>query len=365
MDAFNLPLNPVSFGQISTSLVRYLFEEKREISLFPIGNIDLSAQDFVIKQDQYSRDFQEWIGRGIVNAMDKFKRKKSLFKLWHLNGSMESFSDNQSLLSFYELNMPTKAEINIINNNYQVFFSSQYTVDIFKQYGVKNVNYMPLFFDRYNFSKKDKNYFDDDRVVFNLVGKLEKRKNHLKIIRAWAKKFGNNNKYFLQCALFNPFLKPEDQNRMIASALDGIGYFNIQFLNFMQHNSIYNDFLNSANIIIGMSGGEGWGLPEFHSVAIGKHAVIMDGHGYKSWANSENATLVNPSKQMIDSEDGIFFRKNLPYNQGQIFDFNEDDFISACEEAALKVGKNKVNSNGLKLQQDFSIEKFVSKLDNL
>lgn len=359
MQAFNLPLNTVSFGQISTSIVRYLFEKKKDIYLFPIGNIDLSSVNLS------SKDFDSWLTKGIMNAMETYDKKHPIFKLWHLNGSLESFSNCQTLLSFYELNKPTIPEINIIKNNNKVYFTSQYTVDIFKAYGASNVDYLPLFFDRYNFFNKEKTYFDDGRITFNLTGKLEKRKHHLKIIKAWAKKFGNNSKYFLQCSLFNPFLKQEDQNRLIASSLEGKMYFNIQFLNWMQSNDTYNDFLNSANIIIGMSGGEGWGLPEFHSTAIGKHAVILNAHGYKSWANKENSVLVDPNDKMVDAEDGIFFRKNMPYNQGEIFDFNEDDFISACEEVIKKVEKNKINEAGLKLQKDFSIDHFMNNLGKL
>jgi hypothetical protein len=60
----------------------------------------------------------------------------------------------------------------------------------------------------------------------------------------------------------------------------------------MQSNETYNDYLNSGDIIIAMSGGEGWGLPEFHSLALGKHGVILNAHVYKDWANEENSCLV-------------------------------------------------------------------------
>jgi hypothetical protein len=58
----------------------------------------------------------------------------------------------------------------------------------------------------------------------------------------------------------------------------------------MNENSIYNEFLNSADIILGMSGGEGFGLPEFQSIALGKHAVLLNAHAYKTWAPSEIPT---------------------------------------------------------------------------
>jgi len=44
-----------------------------------------------------------------------------------------------------------------------------------------------------------------------------------------------------------------------------------------------------------MSGGEGWGLPEFQSVALGKHGVILNSSGYQDWANEKNTVMVQPN----------------------------------------------------------------------
>lgn len=353
--AFNLPVNSVSFGQISTLILRELFASKINVPIIPMGNVDLSTQS------DLNQDFIKWLEELVNSSLEQIDRKNKIFKLWHLNGSFESYSNQQVLLSFYELDQPTKVEINTVKNNNKVLFSSKETVEIFKNLGCKNVEYIPLAFDKYNFNMTDKSYFTDDRIVFNLVGKLEKRKHHLKLIDLWAKKFGNNKKYALQCCIFNPFMKPEDQNNLISQALQGKSYFNINFLPFMGQNKIYNDFLNSGNIVLGMSGGEGWGLPEFHSVAMGKHAVIMNAHGYKSWANEDNCTLVEPNSKM-EAYDGVFFHKGAPYNQGNIYDFDGSDFISACEVAIKKTESQKLNQQGLALQKDFSSEKFLQNI---
>jgi glycosyltransferase involved in cell wall biosynthesis len=350
--AFNLPINSVSFGQISTLILRELYNSKLNVGILPIGNVDLSTQS------DLTQEFGNWLQQSINSSLETYNRKNKLFKLWHLNGSFESYSNEQVLLSFYELDQPTKVELNTVKNNHKVLFSSKETVEIFKNLGCKNVEYIPLAFDKYNFNRIDKPYFVDDRIVFNLVGKLEKRKHHLKLIKLWAKKFGNNKKYALQCCIFNPFMKPEDQNNLIAQALEGKTYFNINFLPFMGQNKIYNDFLNSANIVLGMSGAEGWGLPEFHSVAMGKYAVIMDAHGYKSWANESNSVLVQANSK-IEAYDGMFFNKGAPYNQGNIYDFSEEEFINGCELAIKKVESDKLNKEGLKLQQEFTSEKFI------
>lgn len=358
--AFNVPINSVSFGQTSTLLLRAFYKKSlvegdslpQDLKIFPIGNIDLSTQP---KDDL----FELWLKKRTDEALDSHKRKDPCFKLWHLGGSLESYSDKQNLLSFYELDSPTKPEVNVTRNS-STFFTSRYTCDVFKSAG-GSCEYLPLAFDSYNFHRTDKKYFMDDRITFSLVGKMERRKRHEKVLNVWAKKFGDNKKYFLNCALYNPFLKPEQNNGFIHQALDGKKYFNINFVNYMGENETYNDFLNSADIVIGMSGGEGWGLPEFHSVAVGKHGVVMDAHGYQGWANEKNVTLVKPSGK-IDSYDGIFFQKGANYNQGQIFDFDEDDFISACEEAVKKVEDNPINEEGEKLQEEFTKEKLLENI---
>ena len=169
--AFHLPLNGVSFGQISTLILRVLYDRDKEskldldVHLFPIGQIDLSSQ----KED---KEFATWIQQKLIKGIESWDRRDPLFKLWHLNGSMESFSNKQALLSFYELDRPTKVEVNIAKNT-KLCFTSQYTCDVFKTFGV-DCKYIPLAFDSYNFSKLDKKFHVDNRIVFNLTGKLEK-----------------------------------------------------------------------------------------------------------------------------------------------------------------------------------------------
>jgi len=354
MLAFNCPVNSVSFGQVSVALLREAFSKNEEVCVLPIGDkIDLSSQE-------EDKDFGEWLSGAIKAFHLSHKRENPAFRLWHLNGSTSFISDRQALFTFHELDSLTDVEVNLAKNNRLILASSSYTVDLFKSYGV-DARHVPLGFDSSNFKRLDKQYFDDDRIVFSLCGKFERRKHHGKILKAWGKKFGDNPKYFLHCALFNPFLTPQNNNELIARSLSHKKYYNMSFMANMAQNSEYNDFLNSANICIGMSGGEGWGLPEFQSVAMGKHAVILNAHGYSDWANRDNAVLVDPTSK-IDVYDNIFFKKGAEFNQGQIFDWDEDDFISACEEAIKRVEANKINEEGLKLQKDFTYSNTLDKI---
>lgn len=357
--ALNVPINSVSFGNVSVSLLREAYKAGHQPCIFPIGNqIDLSTQ----KED---KDFVSWLQSCLNKSYSTHKRKNPAIKLWHLhNNGIESVSDKQILFTFYELDSPTQSEINVIKNNHKVIFACDYNTNIFKEYGCDNIETIPLGFDSFNFSRIDKKYFDDDRISFFIPGKWEPvRKRTEKVIKAWIKRFGNNPKYFLNCAIWNHFVPVEQQKQIYVNMLEGKQVSNVQFLGFMPNNATYNDFINSNDIVLSM-GTESWGLPEFHAVGIGKYGIISNCAGHKQWANSDNSLLVNPN-QKIPAYDNMFFFQNAPWNQGNIFDFDENEFINNCESVIKKVEQNRINTKGLELQDKFKYSNTFSSLMKL
>ena len=353
--ALHLPLNSTSLGQVSFSILREIFSRGLDCVVFPIGDVDASTQ----KQDV---DFFNWVQKSISLSQKTHNRKNPIFKLWHLGGSLESFSEKQVLLSFYELDSPTELEINIVKNNTKVLFSSNYTVNIFNNFGCNNVEFLPLAFDDIHFKSLSLDKKNRTDIHFGLCGKLEpQRKRHLKAITSWVKRYGNKPGYFLNCAIFNKFLDPNVQSNLINNALEGQRYWNINFLPFLDTNESYNQFINNNDIILATSGGEGWGLPEFQSVSIGKHCVGVNAHAYKDWMTEDNSVLINPISK-IPAYDGVFFQQGAEINQGNIFDWDESEFISGMEKAEARFKNNSINIAGLKLQQDFTYKKMVDSI---
>ena len=77
-------------------------------------------------------------------------------------------------------------------------------------------------------------------------------------------------------------------NQIIAQALEGKTYGNINFLPRLGTNSEVNEMLNSIDIdLSGLSGAEGWNLPAFNSTCLGKWSMVLNCTSHKDWANDK------------------------------------------------------------------------------
>lgn len=345
--------NNLSFGNVSYNIARELYKSDIKTSIFPISdNFDFSAFD---KMDD---DFKKWIESSTNSRFTTIKKDIPCLQLWHINGSENSIGNKSFLYTFYELDSPTFTEKNIVDIHDKVFFSSSHASNCFENVNCENVTNIPLGFDE-DFYETGKEYLKD-RIHFGIMGKWEKRKHTGIIIRNWAEKYGNNSDYQLTCCIINPFFKEKDMNTIVAQALEGKMYSNINFLPRLKTNSEVNEFLNSIDIdLSGLSGAEGWNLPAFNASCLGKWSVVLNSTSHKDWANSKNCILVEPDGTE-DSEDGVFFNKGALFNQGNINKFSKDTFIKALEDAEKKCSSE--NKEGKKLKEKFTYKNTVDSI---
>ena len=344
---FKAPFNSLSFGNVSFNLAKEMYKLDMDVAIFPMGNVDVSAYKV---EDS---NFKLWIEDCVNNRYKKLDKNTTTLQMWHLNGAENRVSKNQILYTFYELDEPTEAEINIANMQDKIVFSSSYA-----QRKFSNSNFAPLGFDT-DFKKTDKEYLSN-KIHFGLMGKLEKRKHTEKIIRNWIKKYGNNYNYQLTCCITNPFFKKEQMESAIRGILQGKNYGNINFLPFLPKNSQVNDYLNSIDIDLGgVSGAEGWNLPSFNSTCLGKWSIVLNSTSHTDWATDKNSILLDPSGKE-EVYDSIFFKKGSDFNQGNIYTFDDDEFISAMEKAET-VCKNE-NTEGQKLKDQFTYKNTLEKI---
>ena len=346
--SLEIPINSVSFGQIAMTNILYpAFIAGHTPNIFPIGPIDIKSYTYL------SKDFTSWLESCIKKANLEHEKDTPTLKLWHLNEGTKSYSSNTVLFTFHETDLATPDEAHIAKNYKKVLVTSNYTKNVFEAAGCENFSVIKPGFDTNSFSVKNKKYFNDGVISFGLAGKLEQRKRHPDILKFWVQKYGNNRQFVLNCAIANRHLSEDVHRNVIMQAFEGKNYFNVNFNPFMDNEKAYNDYLNSNHIILGMSAAEGFGLPEFQSVALGKHSVVLDATGYKEWATEENSCLVQPSGKS-DCYDGVFFQKGAPFNQGQFYNWEKEGFYNGMDRALNRFAKNHINNAGLELQKSFS-----------
>ena len=352
---FSAPINALSFGNVSYNILRELYKLNVDLKFFPIGkDLDFSAFD------KTEDDFKSWIVSSYNSRLKNISSDTPSLKLWHLNGSESGVGPRQNLFTFHETDQPTEEEVSITNLQENTIFSSSFSESIFKE-TCPNSHSVPIGFDE-DFHETNKKYLSG-RVHFGLMGKWEKRKHTSRIIKLWAKKYGNNNDYQLSCCVTNPFFGEDDFKSEILKTLDGVKYTNINFLPRLKTNSEVNDYLNSLNIdLSGLSGAEGWNLPSFNSTALGKWSIVLNATAHKDWATKDNSILVQPSGKE-ECYDNLFFKKENSFNQGNINTFTDDDFYNAVDRAISK--HESKNLEGKNLQEKFTYKETVNKILNI
>lgn len=341
------PINSLSFGNVSYNLLKAMYKQDYNVAIFPIGKVDVSSFE------EKDIDFKKWLESCVKNRYERLDKEKTTLQMWHLNGSEHRVSSKHILYTFYELDKPTTAEQKLASFHDKTVFSSSFASAKFK-----GSHFAPLGFDE-SFHKTGKTYMPN-KIHFGLMGKFEKRKHTEKIIKAWIRKYGNNYDYQLTCCITNPFFKKEQMESAISNILEGKRYGNINFLPFLPQNSQVNDYLNSIDIDLGgMSGAEGWNLPSFNATCLGKWSIILNATSHKDWATKDNSVLVEPSGTE-EIYDNIFFHKGTEFNQGNIYTFNDDEFISAMELAETKCKIN--NTEGEKLKDKFTYVNTLNKI---
>ena len=348
---FDAPINNLSFGNVSVNILRELYERKTKLSIFPKNEPDFSAFN------DLSDEFKGWVQNAIDYRFHSLDKDTPSLNLWHLNGSEKRVSKNQYLLTFYELDSPTFVEKKMVDLQDKVFISNPEAIEAFEKIGCSNVVFVPMGFDPDFKVTKSKSTVIEGKTHFILMGKFEKRKHTKNIIKAWLKKYGNNNKYLLSCCVVNPFIKHEQMNALLSELLEGKHYSNVNFLPHLKTNSEVNHLLNSADIdLTGLSGAEGWNLPAFNATALGKWSIVQNHSAHKAWANEKNCVLIEPGEKE-PAADGLFFTSSGHFNQGNICGFDEEKAIAAMETAEEKC--KTVNEEGLKLQTEFTYKKTV------
>lgn len=345
------PISAVSFGQISFGITNFFFRNNIPVNLFPIAKTcDLGCFD------KMPEGYENYLRQSLNRAYTNFGRQHPSLKIWHIHNGGESQipGSSQNLLTFHELDSLTDAEINILNQYDRVFVTSTYSKQVFENYGVKaKVIYAPLGFDDVHFREIKRKEYSAPAITFSVFGKFELRKHSERVIRHLISRFANNRDYKVHLHVHNPFYKEEEMIATYNNIFNGQKPFNFELFGFLPTNSLMNEAVNHCDIVIDMSGGESISLPSLTCLALGKHGVIHNCTGMKDWATAENSVLVEPCGK-IPANDGRFFAKGQPFNQGNFYTWKDEDFDKALDAVIERFKNNPINEAGKALQKVYN-----------
>jgi len=348
---FSAPCSKLSLGQVSYNLLREMWKRDYNIGYFPIGGVDLAPF-------QPSQDFIKWLQKSVDQRFNILKRDVASLKMWHLSGSENLLGPNQILATFYETDTPTETEKSIAELQKKTLFCGKFSEDTFINSGINNVSSYDLGFDE-DIKLTGKKYLEG-RTHWGLIQKFERRKNTEKIINLWVKKYGNNPKHSLSLCVNNPFFSPEDNQKLLAAALDNKKWWNVSVIPPLGTNAEVNELTNAIDIdLSGASFSESWNLPAFNATCLGKWSVVTNYGGHKSWADSENSVQIE-SEGLRECYDDWFFHKGKDFNQGSFCYYSDDALVDAFERAEQKAGT--VNQSGLDTGKKFTYSKTLDQI---
>jgi len=351
------PINSLSLGQIGFNLLKASFEAGHDVALFPISGDSNKPLEADFSAYEVEESFGNYIREAVSKRYSFLEKDAPAIRNWHLNGSDLLRTNNQVLLTFHETNYATPVEVSIANLQKKTLFCGNFSEKVFKNFGAENVGSFNVGFDS-SFKHEGKTIRASD-VSFLLGGKFESRKFTKRLLNLWAKKFGNNKKYSLNCLIFNPFFSPDDNSKLINDALEGKRYWNINFLPRLRTNKEVAALLAACDVDLSAFGGESWGMDAFNMTCLGKWAVSNVSWGQAAWADEANSVTVSTDK-LRPAPDGAFFHPNGDFNQGYFPELSDEQIIDALERVEAKAGT--VNENGLQLAERMTYSKTLEQI---
>lgn len=351
------PLCESSIGQMAMGCLFEMFQRGLNPCIFPIGPISLSYF-------HTTPEFNAWLENNIRRANREFSKKDPSITIFHISNSARRLGEKSRIWTPHEASMATETELNILSQFDDVAFTSDYSRDIFNEAGLKSRT-IPNYFDsRHIFPTPVFNY-RQEVTRWNITGKYERRKLITPTVAAWIKKFGGNSAHRLTLQIDNPFIfqNVESKNRveahkqLLESHLGQKLPFNIFLLPALGPME-FNQSQNAVDIFIGTGGAEGWGLPLFQSLCLGKKAIALNEHGHKMFCNEENSVLLksNGRASLIDNH---FFVQG-DFNQGELFTFDPQELDKAFDEVLARPAPDPQIAKALR--EKFSVRNTVNLL---
>lgn len=312
------PINLSSYGYTSLMLLQELQRAGHDV------NLSIISQMQVENQEQ-----QQHVMRAVQQAQ-QFSYDAPCVRLWHQH-DMTYFMGRGPHIGFpiFELRQLTEVELYNLDYCDRLFVPSEWAKQVVEEHlPHKQVDVVPLGVDRSIFfpapSKTEAEAANDGRFSFINIGKLEHRKGHDMLPRAFAAAFPADRDVELVLGVSNPFIPPERLRQYQQEAMQITGG-RVRFLprlpTMMDVAAALRELQQQGGCCgVYPSRAEGWNLPLLESMSMGMPVIATDYSAHTQFCTEENAHLIEIN-EFETAHDPPFFR-----GQGEWAKLGEDQF---------------------------------------
>ena len=337
------PVNPLGYGVVGLNLAKEL-NKITNVSLFPIGNIDVSTEEDAVAI------------KACVENQESFIAKSPCLRVWHQFSMAEQIGNGlRAGFPIFELDYFNEKERHHLNSLDKIFVCSQWAkevvVNMVGDRFVYDCHVSPLGVDRTIFNESHSS--TGDITCFINIGKWEYRKGHDILVEAFNRAFEPEDNVQLNMMNHNPFLNAEQEREWVSLYKNSKLGSKINIIPRVQTHEEVAQVMKRMDCGVFPSRGEGWNLEAIEMMSCGKKIIITDYSAHTEFCNSENSLLIDIENKE-DAYDGIWF-----HGRGRWAEISEKQ-IDQIAEHMRDVHKEKTetgkisNSSGVSTADTFS-----------
>lgn len=293
-----------------------------------------------------------------------------LSRIDHYFPSIKQPNQVRLAYSMVEFSRIPKAWAEIINSYFDaIVVPDSFLIEVYKESGVSiPIFVLPLQFDFSPFLSQEIKQKSHSPMVFANLSSAADRKNHLALIRAFAKALGNCDGAVLRINCRSDF---DSAAQEIKNEIEKLGCSNIYFTLSSLPNKEYLELFQSVDCYVSLSKGEGFSIQPREAMALGIPVIATNNTGQSTICKSGLVKVVD--SEILEPVDHI-----LSFFTGSEFNddgFNGYQFNCSTEEAAeaikdvylnyAKYLKNAAEAREWVLQYDLSNTELKRKYNSL
>jgi glycosyltransferase involved in cell wall biosynthesis len=343
-------VNNLSYGIVTTNIVRSLISIGHKVALFPINPNNMECEPHL----------QPSIRMALENAktLDFYA---PCIRIWH-QFDMSQFVGKGKKIGFpiFELNRFNKQEKHHLYGGCdQLFVCSKWAKEICERelplplVENDNVKVIPLGVDLSIFSPVDRP--SNGPFVFLNCGKWERRKGHDILVHAFNKAFSDQDDVELWMMPTNCFNTPEENYKWESLYLESKLGHKIKLIDRQDSQKDVANFMRRAHCGIFPARAEGWNLEALEMLACAKPLIISANTGHTEYITWDNSFWID-TPNMEPAHDGKWFHgqgdwhsiggievnkiadiMRYAYNQGPVS--NDDGYETACKFTWINTAK--------------------------